>query len=597
MSKHKNGTVRRLLSEPGIAQSRPMNQPVDGALMTLDITQVLPYDRNPRRRKNPKYDDIKASIRQRGIEYPIKVTQRPGMPHDQFIISGGGNTRLIILHELSQETGDPRFQSHRFIYETWKSESSNLIAHLIENNERGEMILIDKARAIFEAKSLLEAETGERYTNRKLADALNSAGLSSVDRTVINSYEFALKTLHPVIPDLLAHGLGRPQINRISKLLNAAERLWAHHCPDEVEAFEPLFTALLARQNDADPADGWQQQFHADVVRELAQGDRNDLEKIRLQLDHLLNTGSLLSVDQAATLSPIPPQQKSGKREQPNLPARPVRKAAPQQHQAEKHAVPRQPEALVEQPLSTATAEKPSDADLSDEAASGLEPGKAYEQPLFKPGTIQAEQLESVKQVEDPEAIDAMRSMLFGHAVELAGIAFADPDGAQCVVSIDNGAGFFIREFPTLEGVEEQLHYPAIEIPSSAHNKHLLLRTANCLDFLLSLAEQFSPPATAVIESRQLYAGNALLASYHYSITSGAYPPGESESQVLQTWRKLFGERRHNSLTYSYYNLLKRESALVNQLMKELLDGYHYLTFVHCVQRGRLPLWSEEGQG
>ena len=210
MSKHHNSDVRQVLNEPGIGHPRPTNQLIDGALLTLEIIQVQPYDRNPRKGKNPKYDDIKSSIQARGIEHPVKLTQRPGMQSDQFMISGGGNTRLAILHELREETGDPRFQSHRFIYETWKSESSNGIAHLIENNERGEMTLIDKARAIFDAKSLLEAETGNQYTNRKLVDVLKKAGLSSVYSTLINTYAFALETLYLVIPDLLDQGLGRP---------------------------------------------------------------------------------------------------------------------------------------------------------------------------------------------------------------------------------------------------------------------------------------------------------------------------------------------------------------------------------------------------
>jgi ParB family protein of integrating conjugative element (PFGI_1 class) len=187
MSKYQNSDIRQLLNEPSVGQPTPMNQLINGALLTLEITRVQPYDRNLRKGRNPKYDDIKASIQVRGIEHPVKVTQRLGMQPDQFMISGGGNTRLAILHELSEETGVPRFQSHRFIYEAWKSESSNVIAHLIENNERGEMMLIDKARAIFDAKSLLEAETGNQYTNRKLVEVLKTAGLSSVYSTLINT--------------------------------------------------------------------------------------------------------------------------------------------------------------------------------------------------------------------------------------------------------------------------------------------------------------------------------------------------------------------------------------------------------------------------
>ena len=370
MSKQQNSDIRQVLNEPAIGQSRPMNQLLDGALLTLEITQVQPYDRNPRMRKNPKYDDIKASIQARGIEHPVKVTQRPGMQPDHFMISGGGNTRLAILQELYEETGDPRFQSHRFIYETWKSESSNVIAHLIENNERGEMTLIDKARAIFDAKSLLEAETGDRYTKRKLVDELKKAGLASVDRRRINTYEYAVETLYPVIPDLLDQGLGRPQINRINKLQNAAQRLWAHHNPDEEDAFQSLFTALLARQNHADPSDGWQEQLQADVVREIAQGDRNAFEMIRVQLEHLLNSGNLLAVDAEATASPIPPEPSREKQEQAKVISQPALKSSLQQQSAEDPARQQIPEKDSAHPLYAATDSGPPEADHFDEGSS-----------------------------------------------------------------------------------------------------------------------------------------------------------------------------------------------------------------------------------
>jgi len=158
------------------------------------------------------------------------------------MISGGGNTRLAILLELYEETGDPRWLSSQFIYEAWKGESSNVIAHLIENTTRGGMTLIDKAHAIFDTKKLLEEETGVIYSNRKLVDTLKAAGLASVNHRLITTYEFAVETLYPVIPDLLHQALGRPQINRINRLLDASEQLWAHLCPDE-EKISPCFSS------------------------------------------------------------------------------------------------------------------------------------------------------------------------------------------------------------------------------------------------------------------------------------------------------------------------------------------------------------------
>ena len=589
MSKHQKSDIRQLLSEPGVIETRPIHQLVDGALLTLEITQVQSYDRNPRKGKNPKYDDIKASIQTRGIEHPVKVTQRPGMQPDQFMISGGGNTRLAILYELYEETGDPRFQTHQFIYETWRSESSNLIAHLIENNERGEMTLIDKARAIFDAKSLLEAETGDRYTKRKLVDVLKKAGLSSVDRRRINTYEFAVETLYPVIPDLLEHGLARVQINRINKLLKVAQRLWSHHNPDE-EDFRILFLQLLARQNHADPSDGWLEQFQVDVVRELAQGDRNDLEKIRIQLEHLLNHGELLLVDEAATASLIPPATNS--EEECTVNSKPVPEPASGRSVTQQQSVQRDP---MQSHQAVAHSESP-DIDVSAKELISPHMPESEESAVFKHTINQADPVTHGAVSENLRTASEMRTTIFNAAFELAELAFAASDDAQCLVSIDNGAGFFIQEFPALARAGETPIYPEIEISQSTHNEHLRIRTANCLDFLFNLSEQFSLPAMAVIEHLRLYPENSLLASYHHTTIFGRQEPAESEPTLLRTWRGLFDSRRHNTLSFSYYNMTGVESERVTQLMKQLLDAYHELTTTHCKQRLCFPLWTMEEQ-
>src|SRR5690554_1374036 len=86
-----------------------------GIEITLD--DVRPYDRNPRSTRNPKFDEIKASIREVGLKNPPVLTQRPG--DDKYMISDGGNTRLEILTELYAETGDERFYRFHAIYRPW----------------------------------------------------------------------------------------------------------------------------------------------------------------------------------------------------------------------------------------------------------------------------------------------------------------------------------------------------------------------------------------------------------------------------------------------------------------------------------------------
>ncbi|CAM6351453.1 ParB N-terminal domain-containing protein [Escherichia fergusonii] len=77
-----------------------------GILMPVALNQLRAFDLNPRLTKNPEYDEIKESIRNRGLDYPPQITQRPG--ESFYIIANGGNTRLAILNELWLETHDKK---------------------------------------------------------------------------------------------------------------------------------------------------------------------------------------------------------------------------------------------------------------------------------------------------------------------------------------------------------------------------------------------------------------------------------------------------------------------------------------------------------
>jgi len=63
--------------------------------MTVTLDQLQLYDLNPRVTRNPRYDEIKASIRERGLDASPAITRRPGEP--RYIIRNGGNTRLATM--------------------------------------------------------------------------------------------------------------------------------------------------------------------------------------------------------------------------------------------------------------------------------------------------------------------------------------------------------------------------------------------------------------------------------------------------------------------------------------------------------------------
>lgn len=43
-----------------------------GTFMPVALDQLRPFDLNPRITRNPEYDEIKESIRHRGLDLPLK---------------------------------------------------------------------------------------------------------------------------------------------------------------------------------------------------------------------------------------------------------------------------------------------------------------------------------------------------------------------------------------------------------------------------------------------------------------------------------------------------------------------------------------------
>jgi ParB family protein of integrating conjugative element (PFGI_1 class) len=131
----------------GSPRELPTADPVAVTQLVVEIDRILPYDRNPRRERNPLYDEIKESVRaQGGLNNPLTITRRPDDTY--YMVESGGNTRLQILKELWQEMHDERFHRIHCLFRPWVSEAHVLTAYLIENDKRGDLIFIDKALAI-----------------------------------------------------------------------------------------------------------------------------------------------------------------------------------------------------------------------------------------------------------------------------------------------------------------------------------------------------------------------------------------------------------------------------------------------------------------
>ncbi|HFD86480.1 MAG TPA: chromosome partitioning protein ParB [Gammaproteobacteria bacterium] len=254
--------------------------PADTQPWLVDLARIQPYDHNPRHGRNPEYDRIKDSIRSTGLDQPLVITQRPGAPN--YMVHSGGNTRLMVLKELFEETGDPRYARVPCLLKPWSRESEVLLAHLRENDLRGDLTFIDKARAVCEARELIKAELGlDEISQRRLADELRKRGYR-ITHARISQMEYAVGRLLPVIPLALEHGLGRPQVEQIRKLEQAARTIWCERCDSSGIDFDEVFLTLCRRYDSPD----WDTEvLRGALEAEIAEVLDVSIHTVRIMLD------------------------------------------------------------------------------------------------------------------------------------------------------------------------------------------------------------------------------------------------------------------------------------------------------------------------
>lgn len=261
--------------------------PLEPTPLVVPIERMKEYDRNPRREPNQAYDVIKQSIRQRGFRGTLPITRRPG--DELYMVAEGGNTVLHIVKELHEETGDPRFFTIHCLFEPWVSESETLIAHLVENDARGELLLIDRARAVHALRALLEQETNAKLSSRRLAEILRSRGYS-IDQPSITRLEYVVETLLPVMPQALRAGLGEALIRQIRKLEETLTAFLRHrHCDETtLTAIRRWFLECLVRHDGEDWA---LEPIERELEAHLTEALGESIAKVRADLDAIRQFG------------------------------------------------------------------------------------------------------------------------------------------------------------------------------------------------------------------------------------------------------------------------------------------------------------------
>jgi len=288
----KKPDISEELNAPDLGERISLALYKEGQVLTLNIEQVSTYDKNPRIHENAEYDSIYESIKANGLEDSLSVSQRPGDDHLRFFLIRGGNTRLTILKALYEETGDKKYYEFSARFKNWESDSVAVIGHLRENDARGDYIFIDRALGIRQAKIELQAETGEALSDRGLIKALSNHGYK-VSRADLMRMNYAVDVLHPILPKLLATGLGPRHIDTIKKLDKKAGDLFQEMFPDsEPKDWKSNFSKALAQQeknhiSDDEPFS--YQGLYDGILDTLSENNHLNANRLAFLLDERLN--------------------------------------------------------------------------------------------------------------------------------------------------------------------------------------------------------------------------------------------------------------------------------------------------------------------
>lgn len=261
-----------------------LTDPIVDTPMVVTLDELRPYELNPRIARNPKYDELEASIRERGLDAPPSITRRPGEAH--FVIRSGGNTRLAILRELWTETKEERFFRIPCLFRPWspRGEIVALTGHLAENELHGDLSFIERALGVEKARELYEQETGKPLSQRELARRLTADGYP-ISHALVNRMQDTVRHLLPAIPTVLYGGLGRPQVERLAALRKAGSRVWERHAQSAQATvdFQTLFQDVLSSL-DADPERFSTQRVQDELLRQMTRLLSSDYDTLALEI-------------------------------------------------------------------------------------------------------------------------------------------------------------------------------------------------------------------------------------------------------------------------------------------------------------------------
>ena len=241
---------------------------IEPIIRRIPVQSIDEYAFNPRQANNNHFDDIKNSIKEIGLQQRFSVVKNPET--GRYTLIKGGNTRLLAFKALYRETSDTKFAAIDCIVEAWEGELNRtqaVIAHLIENEARGELILVDKAKALIELERNFRSDLSSKKDSEDSSESfsvdhrkdnykktsifvnyLKDNGYS-ISEGQLGLFRFTANKLTGNLDHFLNQGMGSPQIIKIRSVYNNLKSIVKDSEVDDYHSLDEDFFDALKKYN------------------------------------------------------------------------------------------------------------------------------------------------------------------------------------------------------------------------------------------------------------------------------------------------------------------------------------------------------------
>lgn len=216
----------------------------------ISCRDIEVFKLNQRCSINPRYSEIKKSISNGGLHQPLHIVFHP--KEKKWVLSQGGQTRLYILRELFEETGEEQYQYPEIIKDEYRSDLDLCIAHMIENSMRADNSFYETATAVVNARNLMTEESGEIPTQEELVDKMTEKGMYIRRQSVTGMLYLATDLGPRITNDIFLKDVSRKLIDSIRALKkesDLSEDEFDNALIDHVNGFRGKVTAKTIKEH------------------------------------------------------------------------------------------------------------------------------------------------------------------------------------------------------------------------------------------------------------------------------------------------------------------------------------------------------------